>query len=350
MQIKPGTRNHRILYRAVIAVLALGVVIWTLWPWLPFQKRSQPQTLVLYGFAILQDVIEKEIFPAFQKKWMKETGQRVELIGSFAGSGTVTNQLIMGVPAELAILSTGLDVQRLQKAGVIKADSWKKLPYQGVINGTPFVIVVRPGNPKNIHGYEDLARPGIRIVHPDPLTSGAANWAIIAEYGAATRKSKAGPRDGRDLLRGIWQNVAVQAGSARAARTQFEQGFGDALITYEQDVLPKEKNKSPKKYEIIYPRSTIFSEHTLVVISKSVAAEEKKMIQAFVDFLWREEGQSIFVQNGFRSVNIRLNDGNRQFGHVDDLFTIHDFGGWNKAKKKIIDEIWKNGVLKELKR
>ncbi len=350
MQFTSWIHHYRIICKAVMVFAAMGLIVWTVWPWLPSQKSSKPQTLVLYGFAILQDVIAKEIFPAFQKKWHKETGRRVELVGSFAGSGTVTNQLIMGVPAQLAILSTELDVKRLQKAGVVGTEFRKKLPCQGIVNGTPFVIVVRPGNPKNIHDFSDLTRPGIRIVHPDPLTSGAANWSIIAEYGAALRRPGATVGAGKNLLRGIWQNVAVQAGSARAARTQFEQGFGDALITYEQDVLPQDKAASPRKLEIIYPRSTIFSEHTLVVINKHIAKEERQMIQSFVDFLWSEEGQRIFVKNGFRSVDQRLNAGNRKFGHVEDLFTIKDFGGWDKAKKDIIDQIWKTGVLKELKR
>ncbi len=329
------------------ACLMLALILWTAWPWLPFERNRVPQTIVLYGFSILEPAITQGIFPAFQRTWLARTGKEVEMIGSFAGSGTVTNQLIMGVPAELAILSTELDAQRLVKAGTIRNETWKCLPHGGVINRTPFVIVVRPGNPKRIYDFTDLARPGVRIVHPDPLTSGAANWAIIAEYGAAVRRPGADPRAGRSLLRGIWRNVVAQAGSARAAKTQFDNGFGDALITYEQDALWSRSHSTPA-FEIVYPRSTILSEHTLVVMEPNISGERRELVRAFADFFWTDEAQRLFVSQGFRSVNEGLNSGNREFGPIADPFLIKDFGGWEEAKRRIVDQTWKNGVLKEI--
>jgi sulfate/thiosulfate-binding protein len=340
--------SSRRLHRTVYICLISAVVLWTIWPWLPTERSKRPQTIVLYGFSIIEQVIVKSVFPAFQKKWNAQTGQEVELIHSFGGSGTITNQLIMGVPAEVAILSTGLDVERLQKAGVIQEGSWKRLPHRGVINRTPFVILVRPGNPKKIQDFSDLARPGIRIIHPDPLTSGAANWAIIAEFGSATRRPGAGPDAGRSLLTGIWRNVVAQAGSGRAARTQFDNGFGDALITYEQDALWSRANGS-SSFEIVYPRSTILSEHTLVVVDSRISRERMDIIEAFVDFIWSEEAQRLFIKGGFRSVHEKLNRGHREFGHIQDPFFIDDFGGWGEAKRTIIDATWKNIVLKDLK-
>lgn len=338
----------RLLLRIAASCLILTLVVWTIWPWLPSERRKRPQTIVLYGFSIIESVITKSVFPAFQKKWLAQTGQEVELIGSFAGSGTVTNQLIMGVPAELAILSTGLDADRLRESGTIPGETWKMLPHEGVINRTPFVILVRPGNPKKIYDFRDLTRPGIRIVHPDPLTSGAANWSILAEYGSAVRQPNAGPDAGRSMLLGIWRNVVAQAGSGRAAKTQFDSGFGDALITYEQDGLWSRSHGSAP-FEIIYPHSTILSEHTLVVIDRNISEKQMELVQAFVDFLWSEEAQRLFVMDGFRSVDENLNSANRSFGHITDPFFIEDFGGWQQAKGTIIDAIWKNRVLKELK-
>ncbi|MEI9478255.1 MAG: substrate-binding domain-containing protein [Deltaproteobacteria bacterium] len=340
--------RYGLLLRIALSSLILALIIWTVWPLLPFGRSRRPQTIVLYGFSIIEPAITKSVFPAFQKKWMAQTGQEVEMIASFAGSGTVTNQLIMGVPAELAILSTGLDAARLSESGTINGETWKLLPYGGVINRSPFVILVRPGNPKKIHDFSDLTRPGIRIVHPDPFTSGAANWAIIAEYGSAVRQPDADPDAGRSMLLGIWRNVVAQAGSGRAVRTQFDNGFGDALITYEQDALWS-RSHSSVPFQIIYPRSTILSEHTLVVIDRNISKERKELIQAFVDFLWSEEAQRLFVENGFRSVDEKLNSANRSFGYIADPFFIGDFGGWQQAKRTIIDEIWKNRVLKELR-
>ena len=116
--------------------------------------------------------MNETVFPAFQQVWQARTGERVEFIISFGGSGTVTNQVIMGVPAELALLSLELDAQRLSDNGVVPAQSWRRLPQGGIVNRTPFVILVRPG---------------VKVIHPDPLTSGGVNWAIVAEYGAGMR-------------------------------------------------------------------------------------------------------------------------------------------------------------------
>ncbi len=343
----PSCKTLRLPVRTAAACLGLAAVLWTIWPWLPTGRSERPRTIVLYGFTILEKAITKSVFPAFQKKWKAETGQEVELISSFAGSGTLTNQLIMGVPAEVAILSTELDAQRLQQAGVVKTESWKLLPHGGVINRTPFVIVVRKGNPKGIHGYSDLAKPGVRIIHPDPLTSGAANWAIVAEYGAAVRRPGATAADGRALLLGIWRNVVAQAGSARAAMTQFNNGFGDALITYEQDAIDMGPRGAPS-HEVIYPPSTILSEHTLVVIDPHVSKEQQELVRPFADFLWSEEAQRLFVASGFRSIDAGLNAANPKFGTIRDSFLISDFGGWRRAQSAIIETIWKNGVLKEI--
>src|SRR5207247_9942056 len=236
---------------------------------------------------------------------------------------------LMRVPAEGALLSLGLDAHRIADARIVPPEAWRRLPQRGVLNRTPFVILVREGNPKGIRDFADLVRPGIAIVHPDPFTSGGANWAILAEYGAAARGS-GGRSGGERLLLGIWQNVVAQAASARAARTQFENGFGDALITYEQEAI-RDLARGRLRAEIVYPRSTIFSEHTLVVVDKNIAIEQRELVEAFVAFLWSDPAQSIFVKFGYRSMNETLNESNPLFGHIQDPFLIRDFGDWPQA-------------------
>jgi sulfate transport system substrate-binding protein len=260
----------------------------------------------------------------------------------------VTNQLVMGVPAQLALLSIELDAMRLAGAGVLAADSWHALPQNGVVNRTPFIILVRPGNPRDIRDFTDLTRAGVRIVHPDPLTSGGANWAILAEYGAAASGEGGTSEAGYDLLRGVWRNVVAQAASARAARTQFENGFGDALITYEQEVI-RDRALGRLSGEIIYPRRTVLSEHTLVVLDRNIRPEERDVIDAFVAFLWSDTAQRIFVDYGFRSVKAQLNQ-SPAFGAIAEPFTVDDLGGWTTAKGDIVDAIWKERVLPELGR
>jgi sulfate transport system substrate-binding protein len=344
MVLKHALLLSRLARIAPIAFLC-ALLIYGIWPWLPLrQRKARPQTVIFYGFSILSEVMNNGIFPAFQKEWLARTGQRVEFISSFAGSGTVRNQIIMGVPAQLALLSLELDAQQLAQAQVIPAGSWRMFPEHGVVNRTPFVILVRKGNPRGVRDFGDLTRPGVQIVHPDPLTSGGANWAIVAEYGAGMREAGGKTEAGRELLAGIWSNVVAQAGSARAGRTQFENGFGDALITYEQELL-YDLGRGKLNGEIVYPKRTIESEHTLVVIGRNIAASDRPVVDAFTEFLWSEPAQRIFVQYGYRSMTEALNAANPRFGKIPDLFSIADFGGWAEAKKQIVDGVWKEHVL-----
>jgi len=332
-----------------LTAAGLALLLYALWPWLPLPGRAaRPRTVVFYGFSILGEALNEDVLPAFARHWRQTTGERVEFITSFAGSGTVTNQITLGVPAQVALLSLELDAERLAKAGRVIPGSWRRLPHGGVVNRTPFVLVVRRGNPKGIKDFADLARPGVRVVHPDPMTSGGANWALLAEYGSAARRSPGREKEaGFEALRGVWRHVVAQAASARAARTQFENGFGDVLVTYEQDVLGDAvKGKLPG--EIVYPPSTVLSEHTLVVVDENVAPADRPVIDALVQFLWSEPAQRLFVRRGFRSVDEGLNAANPAFGTIQDPFRVADFGGWDRVKKEIVDGIWKDRVMKEI--
>ena len=150
--------------------------------------------------------------------------------------------------------------------------------------------------------------------------------------------------NGSDMLLGVWKNVVAQAASARAARTQFENGFGDALITYEQEAL-YDKSRGKLTSEIVYPRSTVYSEHTLVRIDRNIPRRDRELVDAFVQFLWSDRAQAAFSRYGFRSVDEERNAG---LTKIEDGFGIADFGGWAKAKKEIVDGVWKGRVLKEL--
>ena len=336
-------RFHLLLAAAFLAAL----FAWAVWPWLPGAGASRPQrTIVFYGFSILSEAMNEAIFPAFEKHWRESAGEPISVAASFAGSGTVTNQIVLGVPAEIALLSLESDAERLAEAGVVAAGSWKSLPHEGVVNRTPFVILVRPGNPKSIRDFTDLARPGVRVVHADPLTSGGASWALLAEYGAGARGG-GGPEAGERMLVGIWKNVVAQASSARAARTQFDNGFGDALVTYEQEAI-NDRALGRLKAEIVYPKSTVLSEHTLVILERNIRRHDRAAVDALARFLWSEEAQRLFVRQGFRSVDDTWND-NPAFGRIEDPFYASDFGGWRKAKRDIVDGIWKERVQRRLR-
>lgn len=326
-----------------LALLALGCL-----PKPP--AESGDITITLYGFSIMKESLEKSIFPGFAAQWKQLHGQVVQFQASFAGSETVTNQILQGAPADIAILSIERDAQRLKNGGFVTSD-WHSLPAHGIVNKTPFVIIVREGNPKGIRDFSDLAKPGIRLIHPDPVSSGGAQWSILAIYGSELKKSEKEstqadlPR-ALQTLRAIWKNVISTPGSAREARTTFELGNGDALITYELEGLLMKEAKAP--IEIVVPQSTIFSEHPAVVIDKNVTAAKRPVIDALMQYLWTDEAQQAFVKYHFYSTtNDAFNEANKDFGHIEMPFTIDYFHGWDKAYPEVIEKIFRDQVQRK---
>lgn len=307
-------------------------------------------TITFYGFSVLKESLEKAIFPGFTAKWKQEHGQIVLFQSSFAGSETVTNQILRGAPADVAILSIERDAQRLKNDGFVTSD-WHSLPGRGIVNKTPFVIIVRKGNPKGIKDFSDLAKPGVRLIHPDPISSGGAQWSILAIYGSELMKSEKEAKEkdktgALQMLRAIWKNVISTPGSAREARTTFELGNGDALVTYELEGLLMKEANAP--IEIVVPQSTIFSEHPAVVIDKNITAAKRPVIDAFMKYLWSEEAQQAFVKYHFySSTNDAFNQANTAFGRIEMPFTIEFFGGWDKAYPEVIEEVFRDQVQRK---
>ena len=307
--------------------------------------------ITLYGFSIMKESLEKAIYPAFSAKWKQEHGVEVRFTSSFAGSETVTNQILQGVKAQIAILSIERDAQRLKQGGFITSD-WHALPRKGVVNKTPFVILVRKGNPKGIHDFNDLAKPGIRLIHPDPISSGGAQWSILAIYGSELVKSEketGGADHARALqiLQAIWHNVFSTPASAREARTTFELGNGDALITYELDALLMKQGNAKVDAEIVIPEATIFSEHPAVVIDRNISPSDRPVIDAFMQYLWSEEAQRAFVKYNFRSsTDDALNQENKELATIKYPFTVEYFGGWDKAYPEVIEGVFRDLVQK----
>jgi sulfate transport system substrate-binding protein len=296
----------------------------------------------------MKESMEKAIFPGFAAMWKKTHGQDVRFTSSYAGSETITNQILQGVNAEVAILSIERDIFRLKESGFVTAD-WRAHPQKSIVNKTPFVILVRQGNPKGIRDFPDLAKPGVGVIHPDPISSGGAQWSILAIYGSELVKSQkqtGDPDTARSLetLKAIWRNVKSTPGSAREARTQFETGFGDVLITYElEGLLMKQSTKIP--IEVVIPQSTIFSEHPAVVIDKNVPASKRAVVDAFMQYLWSDEAQQAFVKFHFRSAsNESFDAANQEFGRIEFPFTIEFFGGWERAYPEIIEGIFRDRV------
>ena len=312
--------------------------------------ESDGINITLYGFSVMKEPLEQSIYPAFSAKWKDEHGEAVHFTSSFAGSETVTNQILQGVGAEIAILSIERDAERLKAAGLITSD-WHALPHQGIVNESPFVILVRKGNPKGIADFPDLAKPGTRVIHPDPVSSGGAQWSVMAIYGSELIKSEkeTGQRDearALQTLQAIWRNVKSTPGSAREARTQFELGFGDALVTYELEGLAMTQANEP--VDIVVPRATIFSQHPAVVIDRNVSPAKRVVVNAFMQYLWSEEAQRAFVKFNFRAVRDEsLNNENKELAHIALPFRIEDFGGWGKAYHAVIEQVFRDRVSRK---
>ena len=339
--------------RAAVIMLALLtlILISSCLPKPLNESGSGGVNITLYGFSIMKEPLEKFIYPAFKDKAKREHNLDIHFTSSFAGSETVTNQILQGVKAQIAILSIERDVQRLQEAGFVNA-SWHNLPQKGIVNKTPFVILVRKGNPKGIHDFADLAKPGVRLIHPDPTNSGGAQWSILAMYGSELVKTeKLGGEPNRakavQTLQAIWRNVISTPASAREARTTFELGNGDALITYELDGLLMKQSNAAADAEIVVPDATILSEHPAVVIDRNVSPADRQVIDAFMQYLWSEEAQRAFVKSNFRSsTNDALNQENKELATIKFPFTVDYFGGWAKAYPDIIEDIFRNQVQK----
>jgi|SRR5256884_1201562 len=319
----------------------------------PANETGGGINITLYGFSIMKESLEKEIYPAFAAKWKREHGVDVHFTSSFAGSETVTNQIIQGVKAQIAILSIERDAQRLKDKGLVTSD-WRLLPQKGIVNRTPFVILVRKGNPKRINDFPDLAKPGIKLIHPDPISSGGAQWSILAIYGSELVKSQkqTGEADharALQTLQAIWRNVISTPASAREARTTFELGNGDALVTYELDGLLMKQNNSKVDAEIVIPEATIFSEHPAVVVDRNVSASERPVIDAFMQYLWSDDAQRAFVKYHFRSSTTEAFDKeNQELATIKMPFTVNDplFGGWDKAYPEVIEGVFRDLVQK----
>src|SRR5213593_4580881 len=295
-------------------------------------------TLVLGGYTTPREAYGKGIIPAFQKQWKEKTGHEVEFQESYQGSGAQSRAIVGGFEADIAALSLEGDIDRIAEEGLITHD-WKAQQNRGIVSTSVVVIAVRPGNPKGIRDWPDLAKPGLNVLTPDPRTSGGAQWNINAIYGAALRGFAGTPKDdpavSKQFLRSVFRNVSIMDKGARVSITNYEKGVGDAAITYENEVLVGKQ--SGQKYEYVIPRSTILIENPVALVDKYADKHGvRAAAEGFVDFLWSKEAQRAYTQHGLRSVDPSVaQEVQSKYPPVADLWRIEFLGGWKRVTQEI---------------
>jgi sulfate/thiosulfate-binding protein len=281
-------------------------------------------TLSLVAYSTPQAAYEK-LIAAFQKT---ATGKNVKFTQSYGASGDQSRAVASGLKADIVAFSLEPDITRLVTAKLVDA-SWNSDPYKGMITDSVAVIGARKGNPKNLKTWDDLIKPGVQVLTPNPFTSGGAKWNILAGYGAKSGKGT-DPAAGATYLQALFNNVPVQDSSGRASLQTFTGGKGDAVISYENEAIFAKQNGQAIDYTV--PDATVLIENPVAVTTNSAHPTEAK---AFLDYLHTPAAQKIYADNGYRPVV--QGAGGPSFPTPPQLFTINDLGGWSKVNKDLFD-------------
>src|ERR1700759_5230362 len=260
------------------------------------------------------------------------TGKGVGFTESFGASGSQSRAVDAGQPADVVAFSTTPDMTRLVKDKLVSSD-WNANPQEGFSSDSVVVFVVRKGNPKHITTWDDLIKPGVSVITPNPSTSGSARWNILAGYGAQLKQGKT-PAQALAYTRPLLtKNVSVQDSSASAALQTFTSGKGDVLLDYESDAMAAEK--AGDNVQIVYPKQTILIQTPIAVTAKSTHQTQAK---AFLTYQWSPAGQTICAHQGYRPVPPTVpNPSPSKFPTPPQLFNINYLGGWTKVKTEFFD-------------
>jgi sulfate transport system substrate-binding protein len=277
---------------------------------------------------------------AFAARYQAETGKTIEIKQSHGGSGKQARSVIDGLQADVVTLALAYDVDAIAQRGLLAADWQKKLPNNAAPYTSTIVFLVRKGNPKGVKDWDDLAKPGIKVITPNPKTSGGARWNYLAAWGYALRKY--GSEDkARDFVRDIFKNVPVLDTGARGSTVTFvERNIGDVLLAWENEAYLAIDEFGEDKFEIVAPSLSILAEPTIAIVDKVVDKKgTRAAAEAYFKFIYSPEGQEIAAQNHYRPRDPAIAAKHAgDFAKVE-LFTIDDvFGGWQKAQAAHFDD------------
>jgi sulfate/thiosulfate-binding protein len=290
-------------------------------------SSSSGGKLDVVGYSTPESVYAETLEPAFEKT---SQGKGVSFSNSFGASGDQSRAVVAGQPASVVHFSQAGDMERLVEEGELVAKDWESNKYKGIATDSVVVILTRSGNPEGIKSFKDIEDKEVDVVTPNPFSSGSARWNIMAVYGAALEEGDS-PDQALEAVKSVLEKTVAQPGSGRDAFSAFSQGEGDVLLTYENEAIKAEKEGEDVEYVI--PPSTLQIE-TPIAVTKDApepAAED------FLNWLWSDEGQELWAENGYRPVNPKLVDP-KQFPTPKQLFKISKFGGWGKVNDEFFDE------------
>ncbi|RIX52737.1 sulfate ABC transporter substrate-binding protein [Paenibacillus nanensis] len=293
-------------------------------------------TLVIGAYSVVKDAFG-DLLPAFKKQWLEKTGQRVTFQESYEASGTQARAIAGGFEADVAVLAMEGDLDKIEDAGFITHD-WRNRDAGGMITRSIVVMGTRPGNPLNIKDWTDLTREGIKVLYPNPKTSGGAQWDINAIYGAGLKLSERetgekSPDYAKEFLRSVHANVESLDKSGRASMAAFEYGVGDVIVTYENELIAR--IQKGVDYDIVVPKDTILIENPAAVVDKNVDRHgTREVAEAFIAYLQSPEAQRIFAEHGFRPVDEAVAEETKdKFATPEGLFDITYLGGWQEVRE-----------------
>lgn len=319
--------------RSQPTLLQVSLIILLLGATLAFAQKEI--TLLNVSYDPTRELYQ-EINTAFAKSWKEKTGQMVSIKQSHGGSSKQARAVIDGLQADVVTLALAYDIDAIHEQAKLLPKDWqKRLPHNSAPYTSTLAFLVRKGNPKRIKDWEDLLKPGTSVITPNPKTSGVARWNYLAAWGFALKKNNGDEARARAFITQLYKNVPILDSGARGATTTFvERGIGDVLINWENELLLIQK-LSPGQYEIVAPSVSILAEPTVSLVDKVADKRGTRAIaQAYLEYLYSEEGQEIAAKNFYRAHSTTVTAKYAaQFPKLN-LFTIDEvFGGWQKAHK-----------------
>jgi sulfate transport system substrate-binding protein len=347
---RPRVLSRRGVAVAFAALSVLGALALTACGKAAPAGGNGPIQLLNVSYDPTRELYEEEN-AAFAKAWLAKTGQVVTIKQSHAGSGKQARAVIDGLEADVVTLALAYDVDAVAKAGWLTAEWQKKLPDNSTPYTSTVVFLVRKGNPKGIKDWDDLAKPGVAVITPNPKTGGGARWNYLGAWGYALAQPGGSPEAAKDFVGKIYKNVPVLDSGARGATTTFvERGIGDVLITWENEALLAVNQLKAGAFEIVTPKLSILAEPPVAVVEKVVDKRgTRAAATAYLEFLYTEEGQRLVGKHYYRPRNAAVaKEFEKQFPAVE-LITVAKLGGWDAlhrahfADGAIFDQIYTVG-------